>query len=119
MADHNLEPSSDWEPEPEGSGRDSAGRFQPGHRHSVGNKGNAHRRRLLTEITEDDVRDAVECCRAIMKDKTASAKDRLVAANSLLDRCAGKPAMSDLSDRVESVEAALARIAEHMEMAPA
>jgi hypothetical protein len=105
--------------EEDGDGRDSNGRFKAGHRLSIGNRGGRHRARLLDEISEDDVASAVRTCREIMLDAKASAKDRLVAANCLLDRVCGKAAMSDLEDRMGAVEEALARIVEHFEVTPA
>ncbi|MGD0540896.1 MAG: hypothetical protein ABSB33_05200 [Tepidisphaeraceae bacterium] len=115
LENQNLEET--WEPD--GDGRDGTGRFTSGHRLSRGNRGNQHRRKLLDSITEADIETAVKTLREIMADAKAKGNDRIQACREILDRVAGKPAMSDLSDRVEAIESALERIAQHLEAVPA
>lgn len=97
------------------SGRDPiTGRLLPGHKVSVGNRGNRHRRRLLEQISEADIDDALATIRAVMADVKGKGNDRLCAARELLDRCTGKPAAADLADRVEAIETSLERILQHI-----
>ena len=112
MSSDNL--ADTWK---QGNGRDpETGRLLPGHKVSVGNKGNRHRKRLLDGISDDDVDAALVTIREVMKDVKGKGNDRLCAARELLDRCTGKPAASDLSDRVEAIETSLERILQHLEI---
>ena len=100
-----------WQPD---EGRTVDGKFLPGHRHSIGNKGNRHRKRLLEGIGDDDVDAALATIREVMGNKDGKGQDRLCAARELLGRCTGKPAASDLADRVEAIESSLERILQHL-----
>lgn len=84
------------------NGRDTNGRFATG---NVGGPGNPHVRRvaalraaLLDAVTDDDVRKIVA---ALVK--AAKAGDT-VAAREVLDRTIGKPAQTELLQRVEALE---------------
>src|ERR1700722_11064988 len=93
----NLEPS--WP----GDGRDTTGKFSAGHKLSIGNRGNQHRRKLLESVTADDIDLALNALRRVLGDEKSKGNDIVSAARELLDRATGKPASTDLSDRVEAI----------------
>ena len=90
-------------PSPNGTnGRDGSGRFAPG---NAGGPGNPHAKRvnelrtaLMEAVTPDDLRKIIA---ALVK--AAQAGDT-AAAREVLDRTIGKPAQTDLLQRVEELE---------------
>lgn len=77
--------------------RDDKGRFRPGHRASVGNKG-GRPRNTVRELARGHTEDAVRVLVAIMQGDAAAlgvpsvpVRDRREAARELLDRGWGKP----------------------------
>ena len=85
--------------------RDERGRFVLGWRGGPGNPNSAQtaklRSALLAAVTVDDMTKAVAALR-----ENALAGD-VVAIRELLDRCLGKPAQSDLQERLERIESHL------------
>src|SRR4051812_16546790 len=85
--------------------RDERGRFVVGYRGGPGNPYAAQtaklRAALLAAVTEDDITNAIAALRI-----KAIAGD-VVAIRELLDRTLGKPSPSDLSERLERIEAVL------------
>jgi hypothetical protein len=103
----NLEPTSP-------DGRDEAGRFTGGHRLSIGNTGNRNRRKLLESIVPDDIDLALNAIRRVLRDEKAKGNDCINAAREMLDRATGKPASSDMADRIEAIESSIDRIVQHL-----
>jgi hypothetical protein len=83
-------------------GRDQSGRFVPGNKLGRGNPFNQRacelRSALMEAVTADDVAKIIA---AIVK--LAKAGD-VVAAREILDRTIGKPAQTELLQRVEALE---------------
>lgn len=96
-----------------GDGRGPGGRFAKGWKGGPGNPFAAdvgrHRARFYAALRDDDVDKAVNVIRTLMDDGTAKPADRLAAARELLDRVLGKAVQADLQERIEAIEAALAR----------
>jgi len=109
----NLEPTSPAD------GRDAGGRFAGGHRLSIGNRGNAYRRKLLESIQPEDIDLALSALRRVLRDEKSKGNDLINAARELLDRATGKPASADLADRVEAIESSLERILQQLGGEPA
>jgi hypothetical protein len=87
-------------------GRDASGRFTKGNPGGPGNpfaqRVAALRRTLLEAVTEEDMR-------AIVAQLVQQAKDGdLAAAREIILRTIGKPVESDLLERLERLEAAVA-----------
>ncbi len=55
-------------------------------------------------MKSSDVRLAVRVLRKIMRDKSASHRDRLSASVEVLNRVVGTPTAADLAERVEQIE---------------
>ena len=76
-------------------GRGSNGRFEAGNRFSKGNPYIAfqakHRTALFASARDDDCARSLEVLRKIRDDATADRRDRIRAANSILDRLSGQP----------------------------
>lgn len=90
------------------SGRDRSGRFTPGNRGGPGNplagKISKLRAALVAAVTEEDIREIAQALIA-----TAKGGD-VRAVKELLDRTIGRPVETDLIERLESLEAALADV---------
>src|SRR5688500_7301387 len=61
----------------------------------------------LQELARKHTRKAIETIAGVMNDPKCDPRARVAAANALLDRGYGKPAQSDLLERIESLEALL------------
>ena len=95
-----------------------AGRFAVGHKLSVGNRASLHRRKIDEAIDDSDIDLALNGLRRILMDEKARGQEIVSAARELLDRAGGRPASSDLEDRVSMIETGLARLLEHLGAEP-
>lgn len=91
-----------------GDGKDAKGRFAPGNRLGRGNPlaGRAAKLRaeLLAAITPQTIRAVVD------RIVELALQGDLAACREVLDRCLGKPGPSDVLERLEALEAALANL---------
>lgn len=94
---------------PLASGRVSGGKFAPGNAFACGPKpgvaiANQHRRLFWAALKTSDVLAALDTIRKILRDPKAKNFEKLAAAREMLDRIIGRPAESDLLERLEKLE---------------
>jgi hypothetical protein len=94
------------------NGRGPGGRFAKGNGGGPGNPNaaNASKRRaeFWLSIKSSDVRLAVQTIRTILKNTSAKDADKLAAAREILNRVCGVPVPSDILERLQTLESAMA-----------
>jgi hypothetical protein len=92
------------------NGKDTRGRWAKGNPGGPGNPNIAdmgkHRQKFFDALRDDDVEKALQTIRDVMN--TGRDGEKLAAARELLDRVLGKVIQSDLLERIEALEAAVA-----------
>ena len=104
---------------PNGNGngyrRGDNGYFAPGTKPGPGRPSNAStsarlRQKLLGEIKDEDIRDAIEALRKIIKDDASKPNDRIAAIKELLDRSVGKPIGADIEAELDELRQELSQL---------